>query len=1565
MVQNKSHYPSARREAQEIGPLVPIDTHAARDNTGSTNTNKTSAKAQLKNNKYYVLLNPLSSTSSMSTCNKQELTLLKLKIKKLKIEKLKREKNGETNMGVASKNAEPPQDSNNHKHANKEHVRDNTSALTGWVNSVYEKAIILDTGCTRHVFRKVEDPQECNILLHGVDSTTKITKIGKVGKLTGVLEFDGTSTELVSLTQAMDEGPWTKVVIDVHGDKSSKVHLVYGYQKDKPKVLIAFRNPHTQGLYHCTEHMIGRKNETIRKETHSDTRTHALSTLDTKEKDAFMKLMRALGYPSVSKLNQMLKLSLYKKQITKANIRRYQDMPQESRLWGNLTKPAYTKSSGRGNEKRELLYLEEIHGDTKDLVIKDKNGCRYSFDMVDVATGSTFNIMHKNFKDLDVLIKQKLVELMDDAKRRNLKSAGPDPCVRRMRLDGHPSQVSKVQFTSILGAVTKILLTLKYPVHTARITPGNSRQMGLLGTTQKAKYSTALRLMREQGDGMPEWATAYAYSHASRIIDLIPGPDGKTPFEKREGSVPTEITTTNIGTLFSTVISKSLSDIKDKKIGMRPENIGILLAVHPDRNSYTVWFPHQDQVMERGDCIFNSDFPNHSENRILRMIKGLSCQKMVDRKNRSTTRSVTKQAEQLKLEPVYGTDGKVRYYLAKLNGKPLQKPYCCKEKYCIRNDPLNGLASIQGLQTHTNVHLKKAAAAAEELKLAQEELAAAKKKLQDSTTRRSQRIKERTETSLETKTSKTNYESESENNMTPTFKIKKISATKQKTMNQPAMKRPIASKNKTLEKSRRQTGKMKAKTKRKIVKKALLADSMEPFAHDNMEIQEIAYIALMEIPKVVKEKAYNNVAKQLPDNDSEERGMICREIYDVYRKTPEERADEARQMLSAIEMELLYDKELELKIQETEAEEMCHLSATEIQMKYDQLPIHQDRSPQLAAVAPYVTLRSVIGAHDDDSELFTNNCQKYYEADVSLHTFLNTEIEGLRTQKKMKLGKDGRPLITLETADDLTPLFTHELKNHPYKREIAEAMEQEQATLNAYGTFKEETSSKYKRLVSLKWIFKIKFKNGIFERWKARLVGRGFTQISGFDYDPEGTSSPVARNSTFMILMAEAAKMGYILKEFDVKSAYLLADLNEDVYCKLPYGMFVDRKTQCLKVMKSLYGLKQSGYNWFTKLRDNLEEIGFTQSRNDPCLFKLKRGLDICKIAIWVDDGLVSCSSEELWTEIKNKIDAKSPLSNAGPLKFLLGMAIEQNVQEGIVSISQSSRVGALLETFGMHNCAGVRTPLVYNEKVTTKDRPESEAAERAVAESCGFSTYSQMVDYMRQLIGAFGYLACWGRPDIRFSTYFMARYQARPTKRHYQLVKRILRYLKHTQDLKFVFDPQKSKVDLLTMGLKDKHNLYGLVDSNYTGADDTKSTTGYIFYVYGCPIVCESKKQRATSHSTTEAELIAASVATRRCMYLRRLLTEDFDMNLGITPIGEDNQGCIAVGQGGGNHAKLRHLDVADMYVYQEFKINKTIELRYVASADNVSDMFTKALGPVLFERLRHRLMDAYDTSQ
>ena len=156
-----------------------------------------------------------------------------------------------------------------------------------------------------------------------------------------------------------------------------------------------------------------------------------------------------------------------------------------------------------------------------------------------------------------------------------------------------------------------------------------------------------------------------------------------------------------------------------------------------------------------------------------------------------------------------------------------------------------------------------------------------------------------------------------------------------------------------------------------------------------------------------------------------------------------------------------------------------------------------------------------------------------------------------------------------------------------------------------------------------------------------------------------------------------------------------------------------------------------------------------------------------------------------------------------------------------------------------------------------------------------------------------------------------------------------------HKRSMYDTFDPSKSKDDLARMKLQDDHPFYGMVDSNFTNAQDTKSTSGYVFYLYGCPIVTESKKQRGTSHSTTEAELIAASSAARRCTYLRRFLTDDFGLNLGPTLLGEDNQGCIDVSRGGGNHARLRHIRVADSYIYQEFKIKKTIQLRYAPSIE------------------------------
>ena len=189
----------------------------------------------------------------------------------------------------------------------------------------------------------------------------------------------------------------------------------------------------------------------------------------------------------------------------------------------------------------------------------------------------------------------------------------------------------------------------------------------------------------------------------------------------------------------------------------------------------------------------------------------------------------------------------------------------------------------------------------------------------------------------------------------------------------------------------------------------------------------------------------------------------------------------------------------------------------------------------------------------------------------------------------------------------------------------------------------------------------------------------------------------------------------------------------------------------------------------------------------------------------------------------------------------------------------------------------------------------------------------------------------------------------ARPSVTHYKMIKHLLRYMRGTQDL------------TLTFGTRSLQGppLVCMVDSNYIGdGDGCYSTTGYVFYYYGCPVLCESKKQTAISTGTTEAELIAASHAIRTGIYLRKLLINDFGMSTEPTIVGEDNQGCVHISRGGGNHAGKRHMRVADSYAYQEVKINKSHSIRYVRSRDNVSDIFTKAADPVTFKRLRWYLM-------
>jgi hypothetical protein len=199
-------------------------------------------------------------------------------------------------------------------------------------------------------------------------------------------------------------------------------------------------------------------------------------------------------------------------------------------------------------------------------------------------------------------------------------------------------------------------------------------------------------------------------------------------------------------------------------------------------------------------------------------------------------------------------------------------------------------------------------------------------------------------------------------------------------------------------------------------------------------------------------------------------------------------------------------------------------------------------------------------------------------------------------------------------------------------------------------------------VIDTKWVFRNKQDEfGVITKNKARLIGKGYTQVEGLDF--RETYALVARLESIRILLAYATHHDFKLHQMDVKSAFLNGPLQEKVYVEQP-PVFEDSKfpNHVYKLHKALYGLKQAPRAWYECLKDFLLKNGFEIGEADSTLFIRRNGKDIFICQIYVDDIIFGSTNDKFSEEFSRIMTKRFEMSMMGELKFFLGFQIKPNL---------------------------------------------------------------------------------------------------------------------------------------------------------------------------------------------------------------------------------------------------------------------------------------------------------------
>ena len=484
--------------------------------------------------------------------------------------------------------------------------------------------------------------------------------------------------------------------------------------------------------------------------------------------------------------------------------------------------------------------------------------------------------------------------------------------------------------------------------------------------------------------------------------------------------------------------------------------------------------------------------------------------------------------------------------------------------------------------------------------------------------------------------------------------------------------------------------------------------------------------------------------------------------------------------------------------------------------------------------------------------------------------------------------------------------------------------------LDVYEEITRDQVPKGKKILSSKIVLKYKE----FERrFKARLVVLGFMQP---DEDAGETFAPVAKFTSFRLLMAIACALNLDISSSDVKTAFLNAILEEAIYIYPPRGLGYPPNT-VWKLLKNLYGLKGAPRGWNLTLHAVMLELGFVQSIFDPCLYFIK---DLW-VLVWVDDTLKVGTPEAIaWFE--GELDKRFTMTHVADVEMFVGIEIKRDREAGVLELTQTSYIDKILEHHGMLDCAPKHTPMQENTKVSRDDCCQGNPDLVREYNEMGVNYPSGAAELL--------YLALCTRPDMAFVAKELCKVMSDPGPKHVPVLKYALKYAKQTRNLGLKFTRQ-GVLDSLRLDTV----LFAWADSSFGDDPDTKrSTQGFVAKLCGAAVSWFSQGQKSTSLSTAEAELICLADALKEILYMRDAMRFFGVEQERPTVIYEDNQAVVATAHNPGkNHGKLKHVAIRANRVQEEVRL-ETIDVVYKETALMLADILTKALGKSQFTKLK-----------